>query len=224
MRLLLHAITSPETAADAHTGLRGQALVRVDDSGLVAWATVLDDTGGPFSRRDLLEHHEIVSRLHAQVEACLPARFPTWLADNTVGERRDELLSALERVRGRCEVAVTAVWNAPEEESAPADDSPPGVSFLRARQRYFAGSDRRRERAGELAAEIERSVGSSLVEVRARVCPSAVVGLSMALLLPRSEAADVIARVPCAQRDVRILVNGPWPPYTFAGAGEVREV
>jgi hypothetical protein len=140
-----------------------------------------------------------------------------------LGERRDELMSALDRVRGRCEVAVTAVWAAPEEDSAPAEASTPGVSFLRARRRYFAGSDRRRERAGELAEEIERSVGSSLVEVRSRVCPSAVVGLSMALLVPRAEAADAIARVPCAPRDVRILVNGPWPPYTFAGVGEVRE-
>jgi hypothetical protein len=97
------------------------------------------------------------------------------------------------------------------------------MRFLRARQRYFAGSDRRRERAHQLAEAIERSVGSSLVAVRTQVCPSRVVGLSMALLLPRAEAADAIGRVPRVQRDVRILVNGPWPPYTFADAGEVRE-
>jgi hypothetical protein len=223
MRRLLHAITSPETQPIDRPGLRGAALIRVSDGPVVAWASVLHDTGESFDRRDLLEHHEIISQLHASVDACLPARFPTWLDDETLGQRRDQLVSALERVHGRCEVAVTAVWTTPDEEPVPAEASTPGVSFLRARQRHYTGSDRRRERARQLAAEIERSVGSSLVEVNCQVCPSAVVALSSALLVPRASVTDVIARLPRAQRDVRILVNGPWPPYTFAAIGGKRE-
>jgi hypothetical protein len=67
--------------------------------------------------------------------------------------------------------------------------------------------------------EIERIVGSDLVEVRTQVRPSAVVGLSMSLLVPRADAAEIITRLPRAKRDVRILVDGPWPPYTFADVG-----
>src|SRR5437667_8440490 len=152
MRRLLHAITSPETQPTTRPGLRGAPLVRLANGALVGWASVLHDTGGPFGRHDLLEHHEIISDLHAAANACLPARFPTWLSDETLGQRRDQLLSALERVRGRCEVAVTVVWTTPDEESSPGDASTPGLSFLRERQRYFAGSDRRRERARTLAA------------------------------------------------------------------------
>jgi hypothetical protein len=193
------------------------------DGALIGWASVLHDTGGSFDRRDLLEHHEIISHLHASVDACLPARFPTWLDDGVLGRRRDQLVSGLERVHGRCEIAVTAVWTTPDDAPAPAEESTPGVSFLHARQRYFAGSDRRRERAQELSVDIERSVGASLVEVQSNVCPSQVVALSMALLVPLASADEVIARLRRAQRDVRILVNGPWPPYSFAAIGGVRE-
>jgi hypothetical protein len=223
MRRLLHAITSPETQPIDRPGLRGAPLVRVTDGALVAWASVLDDTGEPFDRRDLLEHHEIISHLHAWVDACLPARFPTWLDDEKMGQRRDQLVSALERVQGRCEVAITALWTTPDDEPATSEALTPGVSFLRARQRYFAGSDRRRARAHELSLVIERCLGASLVEMRSRVCPSDMVGLSMALLLPRGSAADVIERLPRSQADVRILINGPWPPYTFAALGGMRE-
>ena len=34
--------------------------------------------------------------------------------------------------------------------------------------------------------------------------------------MPRESAVSVKARLIRAERDVRILVNGPWPPYTFA--------
>src|ERR1700730_6786344 len=121
MRRLLHAITTPEIQPIDRPGLRGAPLVRVSDGALIGWVSVLHATGEPFYRHDLLEHHEIISHLHASVDACLPARFPTWLDDETLSQRRDQLVSALERVHGRCEVAVTATWTAPDEEPAPSD-------------------------------------------------------------------------------------------------------
>ncbi len=57
------------------------------------------------------------------------------------------------------------------------------------------------------------------MDVRHSLCPSQSVGLSSALLVKRSRAADVQARLVRTQHDVRILVNGPWPPYTFAAVG-----
>jgi hypothetical protein len=220
MRLLLHAITSPETSPIARPGLRGQRLVRVEGAALLAWASEFQDTSGPFDRSDLFEHHEIISTLHAAADACLPARFPTWLADGTLQQRRVALLRGLERVRGRCEVAVTAVWTVADQPLAPTPAPTSGAGYLRARQRQFAGSDQRRERARGLASEIERLVADNLLEAHNTICPSAGVALSAALLVPRASVVDVIARLPRVQRDVRILVNGPWPPYTFA---DVRE-
>jgi hypothetical protein len=83
----------------------------------------------------------------------------------------------------------------------------------------IAGSERRRERATELADAIEKRVGADLVDSRRRVCPSPSVALSLALLVPRENAHELVARLLSLAQDVRILVNGPWPPYTFAVVG-----
>jgi hypothetical protein len=226
VRLLLHAITTsePRTAADdAAAGLGGRRLTRIEAGNLVAWASEFPDPADQFTRTDLLEHHQIISRLHAQLEACLPARFATWLTGDVDLHRRAEPLSAaLERVRDRSELAVTALWTPPaDDEDAPRDtDAPkataPGTRYLRDRQQAFAGSDRRRARARDLADQIERSAGRALVETTRHVCPSPAVALSAALLVPRAAATDLKLRLLREQLGVRILVNGPWPPYTFA--------
>ena len=225
MRLLLYAITSPEPVAGARGGLRGHGLIRVDAAGLTAWGTELDGPGEPWGRADLLEHHAIVTHLHEHVAATLPSRFPTWSADEhalraELEQGQTALHKALERVRGRSEVAITAVWTSRIDEDQPAAaHEQSGTSFLRARQRAFAGSDARRARARALATELEQLISSDLAEIETTVCPSTMVALSVALLVPTSRALAVMARLPRVQRDVRILVNGPWPPYTFTGVG-----
>jgi hypothetical protein len=226
MRLLLHALTTAELPAEMPSGLHTQALVRVDESGLTGWATRFGQPNPRFGRSDLVEHHQIVSRLHEQLRACLPARFPTWLTDEDAlrGEirgRQAELRAGLDTVRGHCELAVTVLWTAPAEQLAPIQaTTTPGTLYLLERQQVLAGSDRRRERARELADEIERVAGADLVAVRRQSCPSAAVALSSALLVRQASARDLMARLLRVHDGVRILVNGPWPPYTFADTGK----
>jgi hypothetical protein len=223
VRLLLHAITTvdpnPPDKNDA-AGLGGRRLTHITAGDLVAWASEFDDqpSADQFTRADLLEHHDIISRLHARLQACLPARFATWLTDDADLLRRAEpLTAALERVRDRSELAVTALWtSAGDDDDPPPEAKTPGTRYLRGRQHEFAGSDRRHERARELADEIERTVGSELVEATRSVCPSPSVALSAALLVPRAAASDLKNRLLRERPGVRILVNGPWPPYTFA--------
>ena len=229
MKLLLHALSVAEVPREIPGGLRGQALVRVDSAGLAAWATELAEPDPRFGRSDLLEHHAIISCLHAQLAACLPVRFPTWFVDadalrGEIGRRQDEFRANLDAVRGRCELAVTVLWTAPaetaESETPSAAAATPGTRYLLERQQAVAGSDRRRARARALADEVKALAGVDLAGVRAHVCPSALVAVSSALLIPRESAEALIARLPRAKDGVRILVNGPWPPYSFAGTGE----
>ena len=48
------------------------------------------------------------------------------------------------------------------------------------------------------------------------------VALSSALLAPQARARDLMDRLLGMQDGVRILVNGPWPPYTFADMGRLE--
>jgi hypothetical protein len=212
---LLHAITAPETPQITRLGLRGRPLSVIEAHGLGFWTTALEVPTPAFDRADLLEHHDIMCFIHERVEACLPVRFPTWLPPAGVGSA-ERFAAALDHVRGRSEIVVTAVWNAAEEVQ-PAHEAPTsGTDYLRRRQRELSGSDRRRGRARQLSEAIEQWSGPDLVEARHTLNPSAAVALSTALLVPRGSAETVKRSVVRPQPDVRILVNGPWPPYTFA--------
>jgi len=222
--LLLHAITPPDTGVTPPTGLRGHPLVCVQDEDLVAWATEFPEKPDQLTRADLLAHHELVSRLDEWLDGSLPARLPTWIGDRDALQRlltakRAELSTSLERVRGRTELAVTAVWTTPEEQTPSSEAATPGTRYLLQRRQAFAGSDRRRARAHQLADELERLAAPDLAEMQRKVCPSKGVALSAALLVARPTAIEVKARLPRVDQDVRILVNGPWPPYSFAAAG-----
>jgi hypothetical protein len=223
--LLLHAITPIEPAAPSLAGLRGQPVIAVDEQGLTAWTTDFDEAPGQLTRDDLLAHHGLISQLHESLASVVPARFPTWVADahalrRLIGSRRGELSSALDTVRGCAELSVTAVWLTDDDDAASVPEAAtPGRRYLLERRQAFAGSDRRRQRAREVADQIERLVGPDLVESQRRVCPSTAVAASMALLVPRLRAVEIMARLPPVESGVRILVNGPWPPYSFVDIG-----
>jgi Gas vesicle synthesis protein GvpL/GvpF len=222
--LLLHAITlTSDSAAYAIEGLRGAQLVTFEAGGLTAWATELPAKADGFAREDLLSHHRVVTDICARVEAVLPARFPgvSQSADalrTQLESRQTELMDQLAKVRGCCELAVTALWTNAGQAAipAPAEGVSPGRRYMLHRQVALAGTEQRQTRARELANELERLAGSDLVKVQRKVCPSEHVALSLALLVRRVDSAAVYARLPRSSRDVRILLNGPWPPYTFA--------
>jgi gas vesicle protein GvpL/GvpF len=171
-----------------------------------------------FDRAAMLAHHELVARLHADNAACLPARFPTLLQGaeslRALLERKAaELEAALERVRGRSELAVTVLWTeAREPEPLPAAIAP-GRRYLLERQRA-AGE---RAAANALAEEVERCVGDELVEARRRVLPRAGTAVSLALLVSTARAAQIREQIlnTGPGHGVRILVNGPWAAYSF---------
>ena len=226
MSLLLHAIAPIEPAAPSPAGLRGQAVIAVDEQGLTAWTTDFHEAPGQLTRDDLLAHHGLITQLHESLASVVPARFPTWVADadalrRLIGSRRGELSSALDTVRGRAELSVTAVWLTDDDAAAVSmpEAATPGRRYLLERRQAFAGSDRRRQRAREVADQIERLVGADLVESQRRICPSTAVAASMALLVPRLRAVEIMARLPPVESGVRILVNGPWPPYSFVDIG-----
>lgn len=205
-------------------GLHGRGLATSNVGVMTAWYTPLPTDRASFTKADVLDHHRVVSQVFETVEACLPARFPTVVADEDVlrsqlAERGEALAAQLEVVRGACELAVTALWTAPEaaeqNEVEDLETVTPGRRYLLRR----ASSQRRRRLADELADSLEQRAGRDVLQARRQVCPSMRVALSLALLLRRASADIVRARLDRdLNGDVRILVSGPWAPYTFADA------
>jgi Gas vesicle synthesis protein GvpL/GvpF len=213
--MLLHAIVPAEF------GAADDGLVRIDEDGISAFASTADV--------DMLEHHRIVERLHQGFSACLPARFGTRLTEGVLREllqqRRVELEQALARVRGRSELAVTAVWTTQEPQQPVPAEGTPGRAYLRRRQRELAAADAQRAQASAVAEQVERELAPLAVDTLRTLAPRPGVAVSLAVLVERGEIEAARQRIAGGSKrdDVRILVNGPWPPYSFARLGMGEE-
>jgi Gas vesicle synthesis protein GvpL/GvpF len=210
--LLLHGILRANAALEDEpsSGIRGQPLVCSSACGLTGVGTDWSADTRSLGRADLLEHHRLIEQLHWRSQACVPARFPSWFDSEeavraVLRERSAAFGQALERVTGRAELAVTAVLGPVERPAS-------GRDYLRQRQRELRTSE-------ALAAELRRLIEEEVIEEQTVLGPRPGVLMSLSVLV-RMDTADVLAarlRASLPQRDdVRILIHGPWPPYTFA--------
>jgi hypothetical protein len=164
---------------------------------------------GQVSPEALWRHEQVVEALMEAADV-LPVRYGMRFDDPTavravVERRHDELVAALNRVRGAIELSVRVVADgAPSHSSTPAS----GTEYLRAKSR---------------GALVARAVHEPLSELaRATVSrhprrPGEV--LTAAYLVDRGAASDFaqrVARIQDAHPELRLLCTGPWPPYSFA--------
>jgi len=220
--LLLRAVVAASGQARP-AGCDGMTLVSAGPIGV--WASELPERAEP-GRAELLEHHRLVEAICAR-GACLPARLGSWVesdeeARRLLAAREEALVAALARVEGKVEVAVACRWR---EESVSRLGRPPasplpegeGTRYLRQRRDVISARERREARSQELVALVERAAGVAGAEAQHRICPSEALALSSALLVGRAEGAAAVARLRALEPgDVEVVVNGPWPPYSFA--------
>jgi hypothetical protein len=226
----------------------------VGTAGVEAWAARWAPAGAPGAaegrgaapdRSDLLAHHRLIEAACAG-GACLPVRFGTWLADAQALEvllaaRAPALRAALERLRGRRELALTVLWatraagdttleDAIPDQAPPRPGPGPGRRFLETRGRLWTAREQRRDVAAGLSRRVERLAGDLVGDLagggqtlRQRLCPGPEVALSSAILVPQGRVGVALERlrrpgaVAPAGAGLRVLVNGPWPPYSFCG-------
>jgi hypothetical protein len=159
----------------------------------------------------LWAHERVVEALMVE-RAVLPLRFGTRpAADDGVREalagRRDVLLEALDRVRGRVELAIRALPSDAAAAAAPPPAAASGSEYLRARlagARTFAALH---EPLAELA-------------VAARCWPERAPGelLRTSYLVDEPAVDEFRSAVERLQREhpeAALLCTGPWPAYSF---------
>jgi hypothetical protein len=129
--LLIYAIgEAPAPSLSLLPGVAGLPVSWLESGSYGVWASVLPAPAEPgrrlhAGRIDLLRFHQVVETISA-AQTCLPVRFGTVVAG--IGElqaalaaREPAIARALDRVRGGCEVAITALWQ--EGEPAGSDGS-----------------------------------------------------------------------------------------------------
>jgi hypothetical protein len=163
----------------------------------------------------LWRHEQVVEALMADRDL-LPVRYGTRLDDEAaiaraVGDRRDELAAALDRVRGAIELSVRIVAPGSRHAAAETPEATSGAEYLRARARLGASHDR--------AAAAVHGPLSRLARASAQAGPRPPEIFRAAYLVDRDLVTSftaAVARLQSENAALRILCTGPWPPYTFA--------
>ena len=224
MTLLAHAIAAAPPALLSPDGLRGRPLAWSEAAaGLGLWSTEWTPDM-KLERPDALEHHRLVERICA-AQPCLPVRFGTAFANvdaarASLDKRADALHEALTRVSGKSELALTLLWLEPQVPAgAPDPVTAPGRRYMEERRAELNAREARRARAESLVERIVTELAIERPLVWHETCTTANVAVSLAVLVPTERALErkaELGRIASEFGDVITVLNGPWPPYTFA--------
>jgi hypothetical protein len=205
------------TLPPGRRGLGGAALRVLETRGLAAVYSQHRRFRARPEAALVIEHERVLEAVMACAPV-LPMRFGTQL-DSTerlaaaVAGRHRELRAALDRVRGRVELGVRVL------PTDPPAARPPSPSSGRDHLLSLAAARRRDERiAGQIHHPLDDLAAGSVVREHS---PSPTVMVAAYLVDTgqvdsfRHRADEVAASHP----DVRVVVTGPWPPYSFTGEG-----
>jgi len=197
----------------------------------------LDGAAPTASGENLLRHEAIVEAICAGA-AALPVRFGVILPDGAAVERalerqRDTLRADLLRIGDKVEMGVIALWNpvatqeaeVSAEETSAADqraEPRPGLAYLRARQAQYQRSATMRARAERLGDALDAELRPRPLQTQRALCPSPRLALRAVHLLERAQVGAFGEAFDAARRrhaaEARLLLSGPWPPYSFVTA------
>jgi hypothetical protein len=167
----------------------------------------------------VLRHEHVVEAMMARGPV-LPLRFGTELQSEeqlaaAIAGRADELSRALERVRGRVELALRVIPERIEKtnsRTAPVSGREMLLGRVREHQRTIRV-------AQQLHAPLARAAADSTMHNHPR--PPAILTASYLVDEDRIAAFRRQADQLAARQDgLRVLVTGPWPPYSFATVNE----
>jgi hypothetical protein len=198
-------------------GLGGARLRMLRSDGLAAVYSRHHSLRPQPSRREVLAHERVLEAVMKRGPV-LPLRFGTQLRseqelEETLRERREELLQALERVRGRVELGLRVLG---DRRQSRRGDRESGRDFL-------LGRLAERRSAERAARHVHAPLADLAVASRVSEWPSPPAILVGSYLVDegvverfRSRANELAVRQP----DLRVIVTGPWPPYGFTSEEE----
>lgn len=221
MSVYLYAVLGARPASACGSGVCAEPLRLLACGDLVALVGDVPESPA-ITAMTLRAQDAVLRRLAAEVDALLPVRFGTLVADDTtlaeaLAQRGPQLAQALERVAG-CEQMTLRVWGdggavaavAPDGEAMPGG---PGTRYLAGRRRAQARAqhvpevDALRQRLGDLV-RAERAERHDRPPLLATVQH----------LVARGAGARYVACIDEARaslRPWRVSVTGPWLCYAF---------
>jgi len=196
--LNVYGLTDAAPAGALH-GALGEPVLAVRAGRLLALAGQVEQP--PELTAEALRAHEAaVRRLADACPAFLPARFGSVVEELDLAGREEELLQALELVRGR-EQMTLRVHGEP-----PGADRASGTAYL---------ESARRARAVPQIDPLREALSPFLRAERTEPGQDSLLA-SVYHLIDRGRAADYLAALARTRLAVRVVPSGPWPAWSFA--------
>jgi hypothetical protein len=172
----------------------------------------------PVNRENALAHAAVVRSVLDRTTP-LPFRFGTLGTEDQlrsyVAARREALLAKFAQVRGCVEMNVKIISGPDLTQEIDRVEEKPGTSFLIQKRQEILGTEKAKEVAGWLDDLVAGYVRGK--EFNTNVTDQLV--LSAAHLVEREVVSQYRERVKAARSerpDLKFLISGPWPPYSFA--------
>jgi gas vesicle protein GvpL/GvpF len=215
----LYAILSGAPSCETGSGVCAEPLRTVAFGGLVALVGDVTQLP-PASAMTLRAQDAVLRRLAAALDAVLPVRYGTLLADDAalaeaLESRRPQLAEALRRVAG-CEQMTLRLWGDAPAVTPPAaapTEAGPGT-------RYLTGRLEAQARAGHVPelAPLRAGLGDLVREERAERHDRPPLLATIQHLVPRGAGSRYVETVHAIRDELRpwrVSVTGPWLPYAF---------
>jgi hypothetical protein len=206
-------------------GVAGTSVQIVKFEDLSALVSVCRSDAFEVTRKNALAHHEVVRSITRQTTP-LPARFGTLVTvqqlQNYISTHRPAIKAKLAHVRGRAEMNVRMIANISGETQEPKneDELGPGTAFLLEKRREILHEKAGIAQKEQFSTWLREKLGDLIKEEKISVNPSETVILAKAdHLIERVDVQEYrtkMARAVEERPEVRFMVSGPWPPYSFA--------
>jgi hypothetical protein len=206
-------------------GVAGTSVQIVNFEDLSAVVSVCRSDAFEVTRKNALAHHEVVRSITRQTTP-LPARFGTLVTvqqlQNYISTHRPAIKAKLAHVRGRAEMNVRMIANLSGETQEPKneDELGPGTAFLLEKRREILHEKAGIAQKEQLSGWLREKLGDLIKEEKISVNPAETVILAKAdHLIERVDVQEYrtkMARAVEERPEVRFMVSGPWPPYSFA--------
>lgn len=208
-------------------GVSGAPVRIVEFEDFSALVSVCRSAAFRVSRKNALAHHEVVRSITEQTTP-LPTRFGTLVTAEQlrtyVSTHHQAITAKLAHVRGGVEMNVRMIRTITaadtSQESQNENVLGPGTAFLLEKRREILGEEAGAAEKGQLSAWLREKLGDLIKEEKISFVPSGTIILARAdHLIERVNVQEYRTKMAGAveeRPEVRFMVSGPWPPYSFA--------
>jgi hypothetical protein len=186
------------------------------------------DQDVPQATEENMLHHEAVVEAVRSVSPAIPVRFGTLMHDraavaSALATRYATLVNDLECLGDKVEMGLTVLWREPAVANAGRQDEasrlqPPGTRYLQRKFSQYQHDALLRDRAEQLARELDSELAPLALETRSSVLPTRRLVMRAAYLVHPSHVKPfegAFGEIRGKRPDLRFLLTGPWPPYSF---------